>query len=1305
MSRQSGLALVLVLTVLLALILIATPFVLSMVVQERTATTEKEQRRADYGADGARNQAVWRLMHGHDMMERRFPAAPWDLHYADTLTEFQIRPTIADPKGSIWGITVQDEQGKINLTTAPQYLIDRFAGTALVDSRILDPKDYLTMYSVREARWIYPQRIRSAGSVLLDPNDPNSATYTTWVDDLAQYGLNARLRVSKPGLRTVEVIVNRIYTLSDGTEIFETNPRVPDAYVGGIFDLEARHPVNFNTAPLEVLTALFTGLRLRGSQDAAISPLAAAQLARRFYKKPADRLETFLVALIAATEVTPDQRLAVAINAINPLHRLLGGTGTMPFVFRSFDVVTIEAYSSVNAPSGVQTAGRGFREVVSVAPPTTLAYELESQYDFESQIGVAAAFSAIVSNVAQFSGYPFGSKILTSPNVRPTPSDTTLKPRQSPPRDAWFQCAPARDDRGTASIVNWREHFDSTLEGQDLRAAALVYPWTQIFATYPQGATPPEQMPDAAAGGVEFWIRFDAAATFATLFDLRQSDTTNRISVHYDVSTGVPELVLTLADGTLGASSCLIDNGVAQIRFPFAAAADRTWYHVGAYWKGTRYAHGAVLVDGFASPSAKFMHYSPEGNRLLTTLRAALTQGATTWTLSDNSMVPTNEWSYWLVGGEVIAFDPSSNQIVRGMRGTTAQAHPAEATVQIFGYSSKLRNTTVTCDFAQFGKPAAGQATMTFDRVTMGGGSVAQPFGTNPTATVNGDKTDPNTNQTYVDATQSNIPVTTPDINEFPPQGHIVIEDEVIYYTAITPGASPAFTGCVRGQHGTAAAQHNTPRPVRMWGIAATDVTNYLSPTVIQIGAEWFGPVYKDPDHPNHWIGHVNGAIPGPLLRGAQAFGSVPSSHVSGDRIIPVWAARESDLGVGRLNIGTGDRVTITDDRVQSEYKRIMWAGAQGNGWTFSEARAQLAAFLDDVPREYVADDLHVRVLKFPSGEILGLNWLQTMNPSCTIGPAAATIDELKAFASPKGNFQVAAACTASDRVISMNNTGGISATGGAIKIGDEIVGFTSNQNNTLQAVRGYLGSGAQVHDAGDLAFNMSFLPIATLTGAVPATSGTIVTTQGSANGAVNRTDAYMAVQTGGQYEVLMYTGVYARNNDLVFTMPGRLEDSTVGMFRGMFGTAALNHSADTLAYFLPYRFWDTYKARQWDGRMCWFEAATCMESAQWRSVRWTEDVPANDPNLRTHALVRVDGKGEWFDAPGRDLFEFVQFNGANGINRVGRENDAGQLELRFQFEYAGGFWPEHSWKRATRVKSVRVEYVRPTRTLHHEDR
>ena len=82
--NQRGLALVLVMTVVLALAIIATPFVLSMILQERTGTTARYLSQADYGADGAKNYALWRLMHSIDYMERRSGTGLSSSYYFDT---------------------------------------------------------------------------------------------------------------------------------------------------------------------------------------------------------------------------------------------------------------------------------------------------------------------------------------------------------------------------------------------------------------------------------------------------------------------------------------------------------------------------------------------------------------------------------------------------------------------------------------------------------------------------------------------------------------------------------------------------------------------------------------------------------------------------------------------------------------------------------------------------------------------------------------------------------------------------------------------------------------------------------------------------------------------------------------------------------------------------------------------------------------------------------------------------------------------------------------------------------------------
>src|SRR5437867_3052248 len=90
-ASERGIALVLVMTGVLALAVVATPFVLSMLLQERCGTLSRYESQADYGAEGAKNFALWRLMYSIDPIERRFPTGLSNSYYWDTEQEFDIR--------------------------------------------------------------------------------------------------------------------------------------------------------------------------------------------------------------------------------------------------------------------------------------------------------------------------------------------------------------------------------------------------------------------------------------------------------------------------------------------------------------------------------------------------------------------------------------------------------------------------------------------------------------------------------------------------------------------------------------------------------------------------------------------------------------------------------------------------------------------------------------------------------------------------------------------------------------------------------------------------------------------------------------------------------------------------------------------------------------------------------------------------------------------------------------------------------------------------------------------------------------
>ncbi|MBI3855971.1 MAG: hypothetical protein HY293_09810, partial [Planctomycetes bacterium] len=706
--RDEGLALILVMTVVLALSIIATPFVLSMILQERSGTTARYLSQADYGADGAKNYAMWRLMLSVDPLERRAPSGLSSSYYYDTDQEFDIRldddlkskVKISDPKGSIWGVTVQDEQGKLNARTCNPSALRNLA--SMVDGRVINLKDYITIYSGRDATWIAPQKIRPVGF----QNGQGSGGIT--VDNLHLLGPQSRVRVSKGGMRSMETKISGNSILgSGGTNGFSTDQSVA-SYIDGVIEVEQRHPVNLNTAKRETLTAMFEGLNLYNVPGSLVDRGSASQLATRFAGRDIQRLEQFLLALASAS-LSPQQKVAVALNSVCPNAALLNGSGTVPICFKSYDVYTLESFASMNNPAGTEVAGRGYREVVSVSPPTTLRRYCESQYDFNQMMSQLVTAMQAVNPKLAFGGFPYGNRVLTYPRPYTDMADVTLKPQQKPgPKgnEAFVTVLPAQDERGELpdrryeqDLQGWkdphnRNHYKDELDGKHT-GGPETFPWNQFFAlnhtSEDDQLQPAQQRPDTGSGGFEVWTRFDGTPGDVMLFDIQEQPTTNRVTLRVEGS----DLVLTAADATIPNSADpfgRIANGVAEIRWPNFKIAPDTWTHFSAHWKDNRYANLAMLVDGFSDPQAKFMHYTtPGGTELMTKLSSSLTPTSTNITLKNSGILPGgSEFSPVLIGEEVILTDGST--CVRGARGTTAVDHNQQVTVQLFGYSSKIRN-------------------------------------------------------------------------------------------------------------------------------------------------------------------------------------------------------------------------------------------------------------------------------------------------------------------------------------------------------------------------------------------------------------------------------------------------------------------------------------------------------------------------------------------------------------------------------------------------------------------------------------
>lgn len=1343
--RDKALALILVMTVVLALAIIATPFVLSMILQERTGTAARYLSQADYGADGAKNYAMWRLMHSVDYVERRSGSGAASSYYYDTETEFDIRLDddirnrirISDPKGSIWGVTVQDEQGKLNTRTCGEAALRNIQ--TMVDGRVINLKDYLTLYSGRDATWIAPQKIRNVGF------QNGSGGGGTTVDNLHVLGKRSRVRASKPGLKPIEAIIGSNEVSGGGPGFGADQPLT--AYVGGVIEVEQRHPVNINTAKRETLTAMFEGVMLYGDPSSRVSRGAAEMLATRCVGRNFKRMEEFLTA-VGSSGLSPRQKIAVVLNAVCPNAALLDGTGTAPICFKSYDVFTLEAFASMNNPAGTEVAGRGYREVVSVSPPMDLRRMCESQYDFNQMMSQVQTALVNVEPRLAFPGYPYGNRFFSAPRRVTEEADVALGTKQ-----AYIMVSPATDERGwpvdlqfEGMLDAWpdphcRDHYSNEIDGKKMTGPE-AHGWRKFFApnVTSEDDMYPGQRPDTGSGGVEMWAKFDGAGD-VSLFEIQETPTTNRVSLRIEGT----DLVLTAADSTIpyqnpggrADAGGFTANGVAEIRWPNFRISNDTWTHFGAYWKSNRYADLALLVDGFSDPAAKFMHYTaPGGRELMTKLSSTMAATSTNLTLRNPGILPAGEVTPLLIGEEVVLFDGST--CLRGQRGSRNYAHPNNATVSLFGYSSKVQQGTVTVDMGGL------SVTMRYDKIPMTTATCSYNFNVNCVAVVAGDKLDNTMTPPVwqIDMTQNQIGVTLPpgvSITDFPDRGYLKIGSEVVFYTGRSTGglgggmppSSDKFTGVQRGQMGTTAVNHRTGTDIQLWSVAATNSNNFpcgpggpgnTQGTLIQIGDEWFGPVQPVVNAgATFWVSFVNGTNPIPLRRGTLA--TVPSAHSAGEPVLPTFLTTDINTWPCRgFSVGGGDRVTLTDAANQKQSARVRRVGLVGAqpgdvpawppNWS-GPGGTQIAALYDAALRDWSSvNDPYTRLLKFPSGELLSRPFLDQVGPQVAIGPWGGYIDELKAFAATKGRMRLRQQASESDSNLQTYQTSApIRPLGGLVKVGDEYIGY-ANWNNApagtiTGAKRGYLNSTGEIHDQGDQIFYLQWVPVAALTGTLSA-QDKVLDLQEQLSGDPGRyRKGYVLVDN----EMILFEW---NGGGKTLSMPARW-DNTSGLYRGMFGTQPQNHNTNALVYGMPYRTFDTYKQREFDNTMVYFQFSTKMDLAHWNWFKWTQEQLPADDKIVIHAIARVDGKGEFWDPPGMNDNVLVIDSITPGTNvqvkRTGYQHDAGQFDVRFYVEYKSGSFDAanprsaETWKRYPKIRDVTVDYDRPSQTLHHEDR
>jgi hypothetical protein len=160
---ERGVALIVVISALVMLLVLAVPFVLTGKKDFKIASAAASQMRARQLADAAVEMAAYRLGATHRGIETAGLGAKTP--YWDTLDELTVDPHpeefsallprqddrlrayMGDPRGDLWSVRVTDEQSKINLDTAPPFLIGALLGRTVLTEDFAPNGDYLAVES------------------------------------------------------------------------------------------------------------------------------------------------------------------------------------------------------------------------------------------------------------------------------------------------------------------------------------------------------------------------------------------------------------------------------------------------------------------------------------------------------------------------------------------------------------------------------------------------------------------------------------------------------------------------------------------------------------------------------------------------------------------------------------------------------------------------------------------------------------------------------------------------------------------------------------------------------------------------------------------------------------------------------------------------------------------------------------------------------------------------------------------------------------------------------------------------------
>ncbi|KAF0245041.1 MAG: hypothetical protein FD180_1978 [Planctomycetota bacterium] len=1321
-------ALVLVIVIAALLLAIALPFAFSMGQQEKGVRAMSDRTHARFAAVAARNRAIAVTVPGHEFIEEQAGVGPWSSPWCDTNAEFSAGRADKAPEGfQETGARVADEQGKINVRTAPALTVANLMKR--IDPRVEDPRDHLTEHSGRDCAWIAPQTIRKAEPEGSKPDD-------TWirVDDATRYSPGARIRVSAKDMPQLGEILE--WDVKRGA--FRVRGVAEAASVDALMELENRHPVNVNTASREVLAACLEGLsttrfidRDRVTREQA-DRLAEAMVTRTF--EDVRDLRSFFREMVHRGEITREDEVAILLNNDCPTWWDLAGTGTVPFTYKSWNLVSVVAKGVQDRPNKAIGGECDLREIVELAPGGVIQWRCKSQFDFEKPIGFANA-----------RGFVTGPALLGKGEW----------PSQDRDKGAWLTGLSGYDVRASWPIAM---HFDEDNDGKRTEDG-LTFAGMPAFQKGRVLCWP--------AGSVELW--FKAPEKERTIFEAGDEPWSNRIVLNYEIiheHIGGQYLRLSVKDATL-------EHGRAEV-VHYVKLVPGRWYHIGGYWKTTKMGGLMMTLDGLPvgeyRNSAGGYHPPPGGGEPCSGYRvgsgfAPFTPDSTELPLADPgdavhlaefvpkdaTSIPVDSGARGFPGGGVlqvgdeaieygghdhlVAADPIDNKdhgsnafqgCRRGARGTIARDHPKGATVGIWGYSSFLIPATLDYHPAGYDVPS-----LRFDRIRKCDGKLTSSFGSRAETSTNVLSPDP-TDPPVIGFGRGETILAVPAgaAAGFPDRGWLLVGErnpEIVHYDG---REASRFIGIERGRFGTPDSGHFIGEPVTLFGFHVTTNAGYSDPAILCLGGEFFGPMVRvDSDG---WVALIWNRTAGgreirPLLRGAD-WGTGEQAHKKDDDVVPTFALEDQSAG-------NGDRVTLARDCTQNEDREE--ANIAGTAWlegpklkfeppallspaTTTGPAFKIAALDRQVKNELVADSPNntfraARLLKFPSGELpcaipsaFRVGWSVIDGDPSRLDTRA---DEIRVYdAEYEDRHLVDAILDDQDEimvdvplpspghpvpppVVQGRRLTPIDPMGGAVLIDDEIIGYVEfdvAREKIVKCRRGYLGTIARAHARGSRVFPLTMLAVAALQDSVTA---------GSREFHVNDVAGFPG---DGFFLVDRELAGWTKESPRVLGTPAGCN------FRGAFGTTPDSHAAGSLLYAMPFRTYDRFTRAADDSDLhCW-EGKMRASGAKWKSIRWDEWFAGGGCDIKV--FVRFNSAPRWTQLPAdpgmarKEAFpKFHEFDD-NAGGKLG-DRVADEIDVRVMFEYAEGAYSRGEWKESPLFRGMEIEYEQENVVHRHEER